>query len=299
MHVTLIESTHLGGVCLNRGCIPTKAMLQTATVAHEVAEAARFGVMVDAPARIDYGVALARRDAVVARLRTGVRGLLKHGPVQVVTGRASFVGPRTLRIDPVTTRHRRRQRYRPRGGPDPGGRSRDRRHRLPSLGSAGPRGRRAPRAGYGRCPRPDRRPSEHRHRRSRARGLRVEPDLRPPGRRSHAGGDAAPRPSARGRRPGQGDRQDTQGRESHDPHRRIRHRRQRPGHRTRGPSDRIGGRYSPHGRGRVRPGGSRPRPAHSRSRSRNRGRQDRRQGLDRHRRVSAHERAMESSPSAT
>jgi dihydrolipoamide dehydrogenase len=42
MQVTIIESAHLGGVCLNRGCIPTKAMLQTAAVAHEVGRAATF-----------------------------------------------------------------------------------------------------------------------------------------------------------------------------------------------------------------------------------------------------------------
>ena len=36
MEVTIVESAHLGGICLNRGCIPTKAMLQTAAVAHEV-----------------------------------------------------------------------------------------------------------------------------------------------------------------------------------------------------------------------------------------------------------------------
>ena len=101
MQVTIVESAHLGGVCLNRGCIPTKAMLQTAAVAHEVSTAGKFGIMLDAPARVDYAAALARRDAVVTKLKGGVRGLLKHGKVQIVTGRASFTGPRTLSIEPV------------------------------------------------------------------------------------------------------------------------------------------------------------------------------------------------------
>ncbi len=102
MEATIVESTHLGGVCLNRGCIPTKAMLHTAAVAHQVAQAERFGVMLDAPARIDYGAALAHRDAVVTRLRGGVRGLLKRRKVRVLSGRASFAGPQSLLVEPVT-----------------------------------------------------------------------------------------------------------------------------------------------------------------------------------------------------
>ena len=101
MQVTIVESTHLGGVCLNRGCIPTKAMLQTAAVAHEVRGAGTFGVVLDGSFSIDYTAALARRDGVVNRLKGGVRGLLKHGKVQIVSGRASFTGPKTLVVEPV------------------------------------------------------------------------------------------------------------------------------------------------------------------------------------------------------
>ncbi len=103
MQVTIVEAAHLGGICLNRGCIPTKAMLQTAAVAYEVKHAGKFGVMLDTPPRIDYPAVLARRDAVVKRLRNGVRGLLENGRVQTLTGRASFAGPHTLVIEPVST----------------------------------------------------------------------------------------------------------------------------------------------------------------------------------------------------
>ena len=102
MSVTIVESAHLGGVCLNRGCIPTKAMLQTAAVAQEVKNAGAFGIVLDGPFHVDYPAALARRDAVVNRLRGGVRGLLKHGKVQILSGRASFTGPRTLIVEPVS-----------------------------------------------------------------------------------------------------------------------------------------------------------------------------------------------------
>jgi len=57
--------------------------------------------MVDAPVRIDYQAALARRDAVIARLTNGVRGLLRNRKVQVLSGLASFAGPRTLVVEPV------------------------------------------------------------------------------------------------------------------------------------------------------------------------------------------------------
>ncbi len=102
MQVTIIESVHLGGVCLNRGCIPTKAMLQTAAVAHEVGRAGSFGIVVEGDIRVDYAAALVRRDGVVKRLKGGVRGLLKHGNVQIVSGKAAFSGPQTLTVDPVS-----------------------------------------------------------------------------------------------------------------------------------------------------------------------------------------------------
>jgi len=101
MQVTLVESAHLGGVCLNRGCIPTKAMLETAAVAHYVHRARDFGVVVEGPARVDYEAVVARRQAVVDRLKGGVRGLLRRGKVQIVAGRASFVGPHELMVEPV------------------------------------------------------------------------------------------------------------------------------------------------------------------------------------------------------
>lgn len=101
MQVTLVEHAHLGGVCLNRGCIPTKAMVQSALVAHEARRAGEFGVLIDRTVEIDYAAMLDRRDTVVKRLRNGVRGLLKSQKVQVVAGRATFTGPTTLAIEPV------------------------------------------------------------------------------------------------------------------------------------------------------------------------------------------------------
>lgn len=103
MSVVAVESTQLGGVCLNRGCIPTKAMLQTASLAHQLKTAAKFGVVLDGPARIDYPAAVVRREAVVKRLRNGTRGLLQQAKVPVLAGVARFTGPGSLVVEPVAT----------------------------------------------------------------------------------------------------------------------------------------------------------------------------------------------------
>jgi dihydrolipoamide dehydrogenase len=102
MNVTIVESAQVGGVCLNRGCIPTKAMLQTAAVAHTVSDAARFGIICDSPIRVDYRAAIERREEVVARLRDGVRGLLEQGDVQVLHGKASLAGTHAVLVEPVS-----------------------------------------------------------------------------------------------------------------------------------------------------------------------------------------------------
>jgi dihydrolipoamide dehydrogenase len=101
MSVVLVEDTMLGGVCLNRGCIPTKAMLQTASLAHHLKNAGKFGLVLEGGVQVDYPAALARRDAVVKRLRNGTRGLLVNAKVAMMAGRASFTGPNTLTVEPV------------------------------------------------------------------------------------------------------------------------------------------------------------------------------------------------------
>lgn len=68
--VTLIERGHLGGTCLNRGCIPTKALCRSAEVADTIASAAEYGIGAQAPA-VDYAAVAARKDAVVSSLREG------------------------------------------------------------------------------------------------------------------------------------------------------------------------------------------------------------------------------------
>lgn len=72
----LVEKRDLGGTCLNRGCIPTKALLHGAEVYHDMLHAAELGISADNVA-FDYAKLAARKDKVVAHLVGGIGALLK------------------------------------------------------------------------------------------------------------------------------------------------------------------------------------------------------------------------------
>ena len=95
--VVLVEREHLGGVCLNYGCIPTKALLRTVEVLDLVRRAGEFGVTVGEP-RLDWTKALQRKDAVVAQLVGGVARLLEKRGVEVVWGEARLRAPRQVEV---------------------------------------------------------------------------------------------------------------------------------------------------------------------------------------------------------
>lgn len=87
LNVVLIERDQLGGTCLNRGCIPTKAMTHVAEVAMTVADAAECGVeTVGCPVSIDYRRATQRRDEVVTTMREGLASTMAN--VNIVIGEA-------------------------------------------------------------------------------------------------------------------------------------------------------------------------------------------------------------------
>ncbi len=83
--VALIERRDVGGTCLNRGCIPTKALLHAAEVYSSARDAGRFGVCLEGVG-LDFGAMIARRDEVVARLRGGVESLLSSNKVTLLRG---------------------------------------------------------------------------------------------------------------------------------------------------------------------------------------------------------------------
>src|SRR5512133_1273476 len=97
LKVALIEKERPGGVCLNWGCIPTKAMLRSADVLETVQHAADFGVLAD-NVRLDYSTVLKRKDTIVKGLTDGVAGLLKANKVTWIRGHARFTGPTSLDV---------------------------------------------------------------------------------------------------------------------------------------------------------------------------------------------------------
>ena len=96
----IIESTYLGGTCLNVGCIPTKTLIKTANVLDTVKHAADFAVEgVDLSAlKVDMAKLQKRRQKVVSTLVGGVRGLLRGNKVDILEGTASFADTHTLTV---------------------------------------------------------------------------------------------------------------------------------------------------------------------------------------------------------
>ena len=97
LRTVLVDKERPGGVCLNWGCIPTKAMLRSAEVLETVQHGADYGVLAD-NVRLDYSAVLKRKERAVKGLTDGVAGLLRANGVRVVGGHARLVGPRTVEV---------------------------------------------------------------------------------------------------------------------------------------------------------------------------------------------------------
>ncbi|SER61398.1 dihydrolipoyl dehydrogenase [Actinokineospora terrae] len=98
LSVILVEKDKVGGTCLHRGCIPTKALLHAAEVADNAREGDRFGVKSSLEG-IDIQGVNSYKDGVVSGLYKGLQGLFKANKVTVVEGTGSFVGPNTVEVD--------------------------------------------------------------------------------------------------------------------------------------------------------------------------------------------------------
>jgi dihydrolipoamide dehydrogenase len=99
LDVVLIEKySTLGGVCLNVGCIPSKALLHTAKVIDEAAEAASHGVTFGAP-QIDLDKVRAYKDGVVSQLTKGLGGMAKMRKVKTVQGYGKFTGDKSIEVE--------------------------------------------------------------------------------------------------------------------------------------------------------------------------------------------------------
>jgi dihydrolipoamide dehydrogenase len=101
LKVALVEKDKVGGTCLHRGCIPTKALLHAAEVKDGVHEAAeRWGIKTVVES-IDYSATVANRDDIVTKNWKGVEGHLNKEKVEVVKGTGRVTGPRTVQVEGV------------------------------------------------------------------------------------------------------------------------------------------------------------------------------------------------------
>ena len=99
VEVVLVEAGHVGGTCLNEGCIPTKSFCRNAEVLDELRDAEAFGVT-GLSYDFDFKAVAARKNAVVEQLRGGVEGLLGHKLITLVRGKASFKDQHTVSVIP-------------------------------------------------------------------------------------------------------------------------------------------------------------------------------------------------------
>jgi dihydrolipoamide dehydrogenase len=95
--VTLVEQDEIGGTCLNRGCIPTKAMIAGADRLRSAREAGEFGIRIG-DIGLDFPAFMARKDRVAATLRGGVEHILAARKVEVMHSRATLAGPGRLTL---------------------------------------------------------------------------------------------------------------------------------------------------------------------------------------------------------
>ena len=98
IEVVLVEAGHVGGTCLNEGCIPTKSFCKNAEVLDGLREAEAFGIT-GLQYDFEFSSVVARKNAVVEQLRGGVEGLLGHKNITLVRGMASFKDAHTVLVD--------------------------------------------------------------------------------------------------------------------------------------------------------------------------------------------------------
>lgn len=90
LKVTLVEKDELGGTCLNVGCIPTKALVKSAEIYHDIKKSTSFGIKIDGEYQVDMNHIIRRKDKVRKKLVSGIEFLMKKNQIQVLKGHAVF-----------------------------------------------------------------------------------------------------------------------------------------------------------------------------------------------------------------
>lgn len=97
LHTALIEKDHLGGTCLNRGCIPTKTLMHAADLCQEIRGADRFGLRTSPP-EVDMSAVQQHKRETIDTLRKGIQSLLKAGKVTLYTGTGKVLSPSLVQV---------------------------------------------------------------------------------------------------------------------------------------------------------------------------------------------------------
>ncbi len=97
--VAIVEQRHLGGVCLNDGCIPSKTLLASAKLLHRAGDAEDWGVKIDGEIGFDWSAIQKKKDKVIATLRGGVGMLFKKRGITLLNGRGKIVGKGKITVD--------------------------------------------------------------------------------------------------------------------------------------------------------------------------------------------------------
>lgn len=95
--VTVIEKDKLGGVCLQRGCIPSKALIYAASEYYKMTKLGNMGITVD-HAKVDFTKLQTWKNTCVSQLTTGIEGLFKKHGITLIKGNGFFVGPRRIQV---------------------------------------------------------------------------------------------------------------------------------------------------------------------------------------------------------
>jgi dihydrolipoamide dehydrogenase len=97
MKVAVVERERLGGICLNWGCIPTKALLRTSEINHYLTHASAYGLVAEKPS-FDLAKIVDRSRKVAGQLNAGVKGLMKKNKITVVEGEGKLAGVGKLQV---------------------------------------------------------------------------------------------------------------------------------------------------------------------------------------------------------
>ncbi|RAL21880.1 dihydrolipoyl dehydrogenase [Thermoflavimicrobium daqui] len=96
--VAIVDKDELGGVCLNRGCIPSKAIISAADRYEHMKDSAHMGLELNGEVNINMPQLISWKDSVVKKLTSGVKSLLKGNKIEIISGEVYFSHPNTVRV---------------------------------------------------------------------------------------------------------------------------------------------------------------------------------------------------------